>query len=472
MTTSASSPLAAIPAVDRVLRLPAMDALIASHGRAAVTEAVRLDLDELRHALSGGAPPAAADETAIAARVAARLAAQSAPTLKRVFNLTGTVLHTNLGRAPLPKEAIDAMAEAAGAVSIEFDLGRGRRGDRDDHVTAALCKLTGSEAATVVNNNAAAVLLVLNTLANRREVPVSRGELIEIGGAFRMPDIMQRAGCKLVEVGTTNRTRAADYAAAIGPRTGAILRAHPSNFAIRGFTEAAETGELAALAAVRGVPLIVDLGSGALVDLRQFGLPREPTVAETVAAGADLVTFSGDKLLGGPQAGLMVGRAEAIGRARRSPLKRALRVDKITLAALGAVLALHGDPARLPARSPTLRLLTRPEAEIGAAAARLRDPLAAALGPQVSVDARPCRSQIGSGSLPEDLLPSVALAVAPRARKGSGAALGALAARMRALPIPVLGRLREGVLALDLRCLDDEPAFLSQLDGLRDSGGP
>jgi len=461
---------AALPSVDRLLRRPELDALAVEHGRLVVLEAARQVLAELRAAPETG--PKALDEAAVSAQVGRRAAASAAPSLRRVFNLTGTVLHTNLGRAPLPREAVSAMCAAAGAVNLEFDLASGGRGDRDAHVESWLRRLTGAEAATVVNNNAAAVMLALDALARRREVVVSRGELIEIGGAFRLPDIMARAGCRLVEVGTTNRTRAADYAAAIGPRTGAILRAHPSNFAIRGFTEAAETGELAALAAARGVPLIVDLGSGALVDLRQFGLPREPTVAETVAAGADLVTFSGDKLLGGPQAGLMVGRTDAIGRARRSPLKRALRVDKITLAALSAVLALHGDPARLPARSPTLRLLTRPEAEIGAAAARLRDPLAAALGPQFSVDVRPCRSQIGSGSLPEDLLPSVALAVAPRARKGSGAALVALAARMRALPIPVLGRVREGVLTLDLRCLDDEPAFLSQLDRLRDSGGP
>ena len=438
-----------LPSVDRLLSRS--EALIGRYGRPAVTDAIRAALAGLRR---DGIVDLG--EEAILERVGHALEAQLRPSLRRVLNLTGTVLHTNLGRAQLPEEAIEAMAEAAReAVSLEYDLQGGRRGERDAHVEELLCKLTGAEAATVVNNNAAAVLLVLNTLAQRREVPVSRGELIEIGGAFRLPDIMARSGCRLREVGTTNRTHLADYAQAIGDKTGLVLKVHTSNYAIQGFTAAVPEKELAQLCASRGVPFAVDLGSGTLVDLARYGLPHEPTAQEALAHGADLVTFSGDKLLGGPQAGIVVGRRALVDKLRKNPLKRALRLDKVTLAALGAVLRLYLDPDRLAARLPTLRLLSRDASEIRSMAQRLR-PEVAKRFPQVEVI--DCESQIGSGALPLQRIPSAGLALRPGDAR--------LAARFRALPVPVIGRVQDGAFLLDLRCLEDEAEFLRNLASL------
>jgi L-seryl-tRNA(Ser) seleniumtransferase len=465
MSTVKASGRSGLPSVDRILRLPAMARLEATHGRSHVTDATRAILAEIR---GGAAAEPLPTEPEIVERIAARLAREARPSLVPVFNLTGTVLHTNLGRAALPREAVDAVvAVSSGASNLEFDLEKGARGDRDSHTEALLCRLTGAEAATVVNNNAAAVLLVLNTLALRKEVPVSRGELIEIGGAFRMPDIMARAGCKLIEVGTTNRTHLRDYAGAIGPRTGMLMSVHTSNYEVQGFTASVPELQLADLAHEHDLPYVVDLGSGTLVDLETFGLPHEETPAEAIAAGADLVTFSGDKLLGGPQAGIIVGRKDLVAKVRRNPLKRALRLDKMTIAALSAVLQLYLAPNRLSERLPSVRLLNRPVEEIDAVARRLQPEVARHLGDSVVVELAECRSQIGSGALPVDLLPSVALRISPSGEgRGRGGALTHLATAFRNLPIPVIGRIQNDAFLLDLRCLEDERAFVDQLHHL------
>jgi L-seryl-tRNA(Ser) seleniumtransferase len=434
------------PSLDKLLDSPALKTLVDRHGRASVTATARAALEAWRAATPQPSFEVATFET----QCQATLASQAAAALRPVFNLTGTVLHTNLGRAVMAPEAIEAVvAVMRGATNLEYNLASGARGDR---------------------NNAAAVWLVLAALASGKEVPVSRGELVEIGGAFRVPDIMRRAGAKLVEVGTTNRTHLRDFEEAFSPRTALVMKVHASNYVVQGFTASAPLAELAALCKARGLPLVEDLGAGTLVDMTRWGLPAEPTPAQSIAAGVNAVTFSADKLLGGPQAGLIVGDKALIQKIKKHPLKRSLRLDKMSIAALEATLKLYRDPDRLAQRLPTLRLLTRSEAHITQQAQRLLPAVVMALGARAQVTVLPCRSQIGSGSLPVDRLPSACLCLSAVTTTGKPRSAGAwpdrLAQALRELPVPVIGRIEDGSVRLDLRCLDGaeaEALFLQQL---------
>jgi len=443
------NPLRALPSVERLIRSPDGQALVARHRRARVVETMRLVLAKLRPSLAAGGsvPP----DAALLADVAVRLAAAAKPRLVRVVNATGVVLHTNLGRAALAEDAIAAMTAAArGAVNLELDLLTGRRGDRDALVADDLCALTGAEAGLVVNNNAAAVLLAIAAVAGGREVVVSRGELVEIGGSFRMPDVMALSGARLREVGTTNRTHADDYRNAIGPETGLLVKVHTSNYRIVGFTAQVDLADLVAIGGAAGIPVLDDLGSGALVDLTAYGLPAEPVVRDRIAAGADLVCFSGDKLLGGPQAGLVVGRRALVERLASHPLRRALRADKLRLAALAATLRLHREAPDLPAVLPTLRLLTRSLVEMEVIGRAIAPRLAAALGPGHRVGLVESECEVGSGAAPVAVVPSRALAVEHDTRSPDE-----LAAHFRAATPAVLGRIHARRFLLDLRGIFD-----------------
>ena len=465
-----------LPSVDLLLRSAIAAALLQEHGHALVVKEARALLDGLRaEAVAGRLPAAAVQAEAVATALSARVAARLAARMQAVLNLTGTVIHTNFGRALLADAALQHILKLmASPNNLEYDLASGGRGDRDSIVEELLCTITGAEAATVVNNNAAAVLLTIAALASaapgKSEVIVSRGELVEIGGAFRMPDVMTSAGARMVEVGTTNRTHPSDYERAINEHTALVMKVHTSNYVVQGFTATVDEAVLAPIAHARGVPLATDLGSGSLIDLAHYGLPREPLPQEMLAAGCDVVTFSGDKLLGGPQAGLIVGSKAAVGRIRKYPMKRALRISKLPLAALEATLMLYLRPERLAQDLPTLRLLTRPADAIRALAHAVLPAVADAVSPRFTVEVVELLGQIGSGSLPVERLPSAGLALAPAgtSKKGIGTALDALATALRSLPLPVIGRIADDRLLLDLRCLENSAPFVEQLPALRE----
>ncbi len=461
MASVARAPWHQLPSVDRLLNTPAANEWRVLYGHTETVTALRQILAQARAQLSPTSP--APDFDTLLHLTDQHLKSRATPKLRPVFNLTGTVLHTNLGRATLPEAAIQALITAAREpCALEYALTTGGRGDRDELVNELLCELTGAEAATVVNNNAAAVFLLLNTLALRKEVIVSRGELVEIGGAFRVPDIMQRAGAKLIEVGCTNRTHARDFEQALSQRTALLMKIHTSNYAVHGFTHTVPPSELAALAQAHGLPFVEDLGSGTLVNLETWGLPHEPTPRESLQAGANLVSFSGDKLLGGPQAGILVGDQALIQKLKKNPLKRALRVGKLTLAALEAVLQLYRAPEYLPERLASLSLLTRSQADIQAQCQRLLPVLQQfLLGYELRISIEPCWSQIGSGSLPVDRLPSFALVIRPQGKRTGS--LNKLERLLREQPRPIIGRLADQALWLDLRCLrvEDEHKIFS-----------
>ncbi|ELC0839692.1 L-seryl-tRNA(Sec) selenium transferase [Klebsiella michiganensis] len=460
MTSEIRALYTRLPAIDRLLRDPAFSPLLMQYGHSQTVALLRQMLDEAREYIRlNQALPGWCEAWLM--ETSRRLSQTQQSALRPVFNLTGTVLHTNLGRAIQAEAAVEAVTQAMRApVTLEYDLDDAGRGHRDRALADLLCQITGAEDACIVNNNAAAVLLMLAATAGGSEVVVSRGELVEIGGAFRIPDVMRQAGCVLHEVGTTNRTHAKDYRQAVNDNTGLLMKVHTSNYSIEGFTKAVDEAALAEIGRELNIPVVADLGSGSLVDLSQYGLPKEPMPQEMIAAGVSLVSFSGDKLLGGPQAGIIVGKKALIARLQSHPLKRALRADKMTLAALEATLRLYLHPEKLAAELPTLRLLTRQADEIRLQGERMRAALAAHYA-DFDLRVEPCLSQIGSGSLPVDRLPSAALTLTPR--DGRGSRLEALAARWRLLPVPVIGRIYDGRLWLDLRCLEDETRFMEML---------
>ncbi len=441
-----------IPKVDRILQWPEIRALIPLYPRPVVLDAVRSVLDALRAEIRDGESSGeSVEERAISERIVSRLRASTAPSLKRVINGTGVVIHTNLGRSLLPETVKEKLLDAAFSyTNLEFDIAGAKRGSRYSHVEPLLCRLTGAEAALVVNNNAAAVLLALSALARGKEVIVSRGELVEIGGSFRIPDVMRQSGAILKEVGTTNRTHPSDYRGAIGPETGLLLKVHPSNFAIVGFTSELNVADLVIIGRESGIPVMADMGSGNLLDLSAAGIPGEPMVQDFVKAGVDLVTFSGDKLLGGPQAGIIVGRRSYLEILKKHPLLRALRIDKLTLAALEETLRLYLDERQARQHVPTVRMLLEDAGSLAARGRKIVRVIRKSLSGTGNVSLVDGFSQAGGGSLPLLELPTKLLSISLR-----GISSAKLEQHLRNYPIPILGRVRQDTFLLDLRTILD-----------------
>lgn len=451
MAEQTATLLRELPSIDRLLKHPRCEALLARYNREYVTEQSRAVLERLRAEIRRGGRAVGLSEDAIIERIESAIIIDSQPGHIRVVNATGTILHTNLGRALLPRAAIDAMVEVADhPINLEYDLAAGKRGKREETLEKLLTDLTGAEAATVVNNNAAAVLLGLNTLAEGKEVIVSRGELIEIGGAFRIPEIMAKSGAVLREVGATNRTHAADYENAINEKTALLLKVHTSNYKVVGFTAEVTLEELVAIGKEHNLPVMEDLGSGAFIDLSKYGLPKEPIVAERIQAGASVVTFSGDKILGGPQAGLIVGKKDLIAKMNKNHLQRALRCGKLTLAALEATLRRYRQSPTIVEEIPTLRAFTRPIEEIRAAGEKLLPKLQATLGNEFQIQLEDSTAQIGSGALPTEELPTAVVSV-----KHQKLSANAIAQKFRAADPPIIGRIKDDRFLLDLRTIFD-----------------
>jgi L-seryl-tRNA(Ser) seleniumtransferase len=462
MTEQATNLLRELPSVDRLLKHPRCEALLVRYNREYLIQKCRDALDRSRSEIRQGKSLAggALKDEAIVARVEAQVAAESQPGLVRVVNATGTILHTNLGRALLSQAAIDAVVAVGGCpVNLEYDLAAGKRGRREETIEKLLIELTGAEAATVVNNNAAAVLLALNSLAEGREVIVSRGELIEIGGAFRIPEIMAKSNAILKEVGSTNRTHPEDYQRAINDKTALLLKVHTSNYKVVGFTAEVELAQLVAIGKEHNIPVMEDLGSGALIDLSRYGLPKEPIVEERIDAGADVVTFSGDKILGGPQAGLLVGKKSLIASMNKNHLQRALRCGKLTLAALEGTLRRYRQSPDIVQEIPTLRSFIRGIDEIGALGEQLLPRLQAALGDGYRLTLEQSTSQIGSGALPTEELPTVAIAIVHATLNANR-----IAERFRRADPPIIGRIQDDCFLLDLRTIFDAEDLLPKFD--------
>lgn len=473
MDPALSRLLRQLPAVDELLRHPRLQSGLEPLPRSWAVAVVRQVLEAKRQSWRACPPadlPPRLDEDALLEELQQALEAAVEPSLRPVINATGVIIHTNLGRSLLAVEALEQMLEVAAHYStLEYDLARGQRGSRHDHLEGLLKELTGCEAALVLNNNAGAVLLALNTLARGREVVISRGQLVEIGGSFRLPEIMAVSGALMKEVGTTNKTHLRDYENAVTSETAALLKVHPSNFRIIGFTKEVPLPELVALARRYGLLALEDLGSGCLVDLSRYGLEKEPTVQESLAAGADLVLFSGDKLLGGPQAGFALGSQEVVARMRQNPLTRALRPDKLTLAGMEATLRLYLDEPRAAAAIPTLEMITRPLAEVERQARSLARTLKRRWGAVLKVEIRPSEARVGGGALPEASLPSRALAL-----ELPPLAPHELEARLRRTHPPVIARLEHGALLFDLRTIqaDEHHALLAALGEVIDRYAP
>lgn len=444
-----------IPKVDILLEMPEIRLLREKYGHEIVMDKIRVQMEELRRKIGAAGSEEeleAAGESirALPQAIEESVQEQHKPRVRKVINATGTILHTNLGRAPISREQAEKLTDiVTGYSNLEYDLAAGHRGERYSHFAQLLCRLTGAEDAMVVNNNAAAVMLVLSTLAKGGEVIVSRGELVEIGGKFRVPDVMAASGADLVEVGTTNKTHFSDYEEALTERTKALLKVHTSNYRIVGFTESVGIDELKPLAEAHGVPVIEDLGSGVLIDLEKYGLHHEPTVQESIRAGADVVCFSGDKLLGGPQAGIIIGKKKYIQAMKKNQLTRALRVDKFTVTALELVLLEYLNPEKVVQNVPVLRMITEPKEAVCRRAQALAEKLTAR-GCAAEIAVVPCESQIGGGSLPLERLPGAAVTIRPQHMSTA-----ALEQRMLSLPVPVVGRAADDAVWLDARTLSE-----------------